>query len=185
MLRSYVDENQRLWDKNLTELQYALRSYVHEATGHTAYQLVFGYPPILDGRLRPVQDVLPDQDLPSCVPRGEAPISDVLKPLWESTKKKMLKAYTKNAHSYNLRRRPVHLAVGQIVYRRNFQKSDASKGISSKLLPKFLGPYSVSSSCGQLGYMLTAEDGKTSGPWHVEDLKIVNGRDVSFPFSIP
>jgi len=172
MLRSYVTENQRIWDRNLPELQYALRSYVHEVTQFSAFRLVYGYDPLLDGRLRPVKED-PVDGVPECEPRGASPVMNVLKPLWQDVTKRLEKAHQKNAHFYNLRRRPVKLSVGQEVYRRNVAKSNAAEGICAKLLPKYLGPFTIVSTCGRLGYMLEEPaTGRRDGPWHVQDLRV-------------
>ena len=172
MMRSYVVNTHKKWDENLVELQYALRSYTHESTGFTAHRLVFGREVPLDGKLRPIA-LDPSGSVPLCGPRGSSELAERLGELWRETAARLKKAYETQSRSYNLRRRPVDVAVGAMVYRRNFEKSDAAEGVCVKLLPKYIGPFTVKARMGSLGYLLEDSDGRQDGPWHVQDLKIV------------
>lgn len=42
MIRSYVGDNNRTWDKQLSRLGFALRTAVHEVTGYSAAYINFG-----------------------------------------------------------------------------------------------------------------------------------------------
>jgi len=64
------------------------------------------------------------------------PINDIKK----AVDSRLKEAYARNARVYNLSRRDRKLCVGELVYRRNFVKSDASKFFSAKLAPKYLVP---------------------------------------------
>ncbi|KAK3912999.1 Transposon Tf2-11 polyprotein [Frankliniella fusca] len=178
LLATYVSEYvkvkhpHRHWDKNLSELQAALNSAVHDATGFSPHRLVYGTELCLDGRLRELR-CPSDPSVPECAsPEDRLANLSVLKDLYITVLERLRKAYEKNSKFYNLRRRDVEYAEGQIVYRRNFEKSDAAQYFSKKLAPKYLGPFVVKRRCGTRGYLLTDKDGKEDGPWHVHDLKL-------------
>ncbi|KAK3921544.1 Activity-regulated cytoskeleton associated protein 1 [Frankliniella fusca] len=162
----------RHWDKNLSELQAALNSAVHDVTGFSPHRLVYGTELCLDGRLRELRNPS-DPTVPECAGADER-IKNLaaIKDLYITVLDRLRKAYEKNAKFYNLRRREVHYAEGQIVYRRNFEKSDAAAYFSKKLAPKFVGPYTIKRRCGTRGYVLEDSEGKEDGPWHVHDLKL-------------
>ncbi|KAK3923856.1 Activity-regulated cytoskeleton associated protein 2 [Frankliniella fusca] len=85
--------------------------------------------------------------------------------------KRLKAAYERAAKYYNLRRRPVDFQVNEVVYRRNFVKSDAFRGFAKKLAPRFIGPFTIKKKVGYRAYLLIDEDGVEDGPWHVNDLK--------------
>ncbi|KAK3916826.1 Activity-regulated cytoskeleton associated protein 2 [Frankliniella fusca] len=80
-------------------------------------------------------------------------------------------AYEKNAKRYNLRRRDIEFEVSNLVYRKNFVKSDKSKDFNAKLAPKFIGPFKIKKKVGYRAYLLEDNDGNEDGPWYVNDLK--------------
>ncbi|KAK3916766.1 Transposon Tf2-11 polyprotein [Frankliniella fusca] len=162
----------RNWDKDLSELQAALNTAVHDVTGFSPHRLVFGTELCLDGRLRELR-APSDPELPDCADRAvhlEKLAS--LKEIYLTVLSRLQKAYEKNARSYDLRRREVRYEEGQVVYRRNYVKSDAAAYFSKKLAPKYLGPFVIKKRVGARGYLLVGQDGKEDGPWHVHDLKL-------------
>lgn len=87
-------------------------------------------------------------------------------------KKRLVVAGQRNVDRYNLRKRDEQYLVGQKVWRRNYVLSDASKYFSSKLAPKFVGPYVVHRSLSPWTYELKDLHGKIlTGSWHAKDLK--------------
>jgi hypothetical protein len=162
----------RSWDKYLSELQAALNSAVHQVTGYSPHRLVYGEELCLDARLRELKG-----------PEGpEVPLLDsreehlerlgILKDIYRDVVTRLKRAYEKNAKIYDLRRREVSYKPGQIVWRRNFVKSDAANYFSKKLAPRFAGPFTIKACRGNRGYLLVDSDGKEDGPWHVHDLKL-------------
>ncbi|KAK3929403.1 Gypsy retrotransposon integrase-like protein 1 [Frankliniella fusca] len=154
------------------EAKAALNTAVHDVTGFSPHRLVFGTELCLDGRLRELR-APSDPELPDCADRAvhlEKLAS--LKEMYLTVLSRLQKAYEKNARSYNLRRREVRYEEGQVVYRRNYVKSDAAAYFSTKLAPKYLGPFVIKKRVGARGYLLVGQDGKEDGPWHVHDLKL-------------
>lgn len=65
MTRSYVKDNQRSWDANLAKLGFALRTSVHEVTGHTPAYLNFGRELSLSGTALTVAGEKVDREVPN------------------------------------------------------------------------------------------------------------------------
>ena len=42
MIRSFLTDNQRVWDKHLFEFATAINSAVHDVTGYSPHELMFG-----------------------------------------------------------------------------------------------------------------------------------------------
>ncbi|KAJ8979268.1 hypothetical protein NQ317_003819 [Molorchus minor] len=83
--------------------------------------------------------------------------------LYADVKSRLIKAAEKNRHYYNLRHRDIRYELGARVYRKNFVLSDAAKHFSSKLAPKFVGPYIVSKKLSTWTYELKDLDGGLGG----------------------
>jgi RNase H-like domain found in reverse transcriptase/Reverse transcriptase (RNA-dependent DNA polymerase)/Integrase zinc binding domain/Integrase core domain len=165
MLRSYITDNQALWDKFLPEIGCALRTATSEVTGFTPYFLNFG---------REMTLCAADHASRMLQPATEAEQAQhlrVLPPIWMEVQRRLHVAHERNAKHYNLRRRPVEFFLGDRVWKKNFQLSDASKNFSAKLAPRFAGPFTVSKKVSPVTYHLKDDDGRPSGVWHVSDLK--------------
>lgn len=79
-------------------------------------------------------------------------------------------AHTRYENAYNLRSKNVKFKVGDVVFRRNFVLSDASKKFCAKLSPKFL-KMRVIKLVGNNLYELKDMAGKRVGTYHAKDLK--------------
>lgn len=79
---------------------------------------------------------------------------------------KLEKAGQNAAQKYNLRKRHQEFAKGDLVLRRNYVLSDASKYFSSKLAPRYIGPFQIKARISPWTYELS--DGSI---WHTKDLK--------------
>lgn len=53
-------------------------------------------------------------------------------------KVKLSEAYQQSAQRYNLRRRPLSLTIGQIVWKKNYTLSDGPHYYAAKLAPRFI-----------------------------------------------
>ncbi|KAG5877740.1 hypothetical protein JTB14_005975 [Gonioctena quinquepunctata] len=137
MIRCYVSENHKEWDKMLSKVACAIRTQVHESMRRTPYFVVFGreFPMNLEiGVPDSSGDFTVDQEI---LARDR---SVPLQQLYKEVKGKLLKAAERNKRYYDLRHRDVKYEVGDEVYRKNFVHSDAAKFYSSKLANKFVGP---------------------------------------------
>lgn len=169
MLRAYIKDNHRLWDQDLAKLGFALRSAVSEATGYSPALLTFGRELNASGsgfQLLKDWSQVPDQS-------KDRPNEDLQKlvDVYKIVKANLEKSHEKNEKRYNLRRRPVEFQVGEDVLKRNFAQSKAVDHFSSKLTPRYVGPYKICQKISPNVYKLQEPDGKTIGNWHVSDLK--------------
>lgn len=166
-IKAYLGENQRLWERNLHKYVAAMNTSVHEITKRTPHFLMFGSEMTDDGRAWKEDLNLVEKPALS----AEARMKN-MQEIREDVRDKLKVAHERNALRYNLRRRDVDLEIGQIVYRKNFAKSNKLNFFNKKLAPPYLGPYTVKERVGYRGYLLVDEEGEDSGPWHIQDLKI-------------
>lgn len=165
MLRSYLSEDQRGWDRQLSQVGLAIRSSKHEVTGYSPNFIVFGREVSSKGG-----NTCPDQ---ICFDRSALTKDrdQAFAKIYADVKGKLAKAYETNRKAYNLRRRDVHYTVNQLVWRRNQVLSDAAKYFTAKLAPKYVGPFVIVKRVSPWTYELQGNDGKYAGVWHVKDLK--------------
>lgn len=169
MIRSYVDKDHRTWDVNLGKLGYALRTAVHDVTGFSPAYLNFGRVPMISGKMHGVSgdtnEICFDNrlNLSSHVKEFQSVFTEV--------KQRLQKVYSDSAHRYNLRRRPVTLDVGQVVWKRNYTLSDAAEYYASKLAPKFVKCKVLKKISPNVYELADFYSGKSVGSWHVKDIK--------------
>lgn len=169
MLRTFVGNNHRHWDRNLAHIGFALRTAVHETTGYSPAFLMFGRELTSSGD---EFDVLHSEDLPPV--EGAQGYSEKLKTLrriYQEVSSKLKEAHQRGAARYNLRRRNLEFKVEDLVWKRNFAQSDAAHFFSAKLTPKYVGPFVIASKVSPTVYSLRNQQGKLVGNWHVSDLK--------------
>lgn len=172
MLRAYVKDNHRSWDTYLPSLGCAIRSAKHEVTGQSPYFVNFGREYVGTGKYYSsgINDTAKD--------KPDAARIEGFRKMFLEVKRKIEVARDRNERVYNLRRRDVQFTVGDQVWRRNKALSDATVQFSAKLAPKYLGPFRVKRKIGSGSYELEDETGKSSGIWHVQDLKPYVAVDV-------
>lgn len=171
MITAYVDDNHRHWDVNLPQLSCAVRTAVHEVTGHTPYFVNFGREMVLHGE--DFGKVESDEDI-SFGDRGiVVPRARALRDVFRDIRNRLQRAYVSSKRRYDLRRRPQIYAVGDWVWKRNFVLSDATQHFAAKLAFKYVGPFRVKRKVSNIVYELEKEDGTAAGLWHVKDLKPV------------
>lgn len=167
-IASYVRSDHRKWDQNIPEIQCALNTVVHESTKFTPFYLNHGREMVLDGALLNL-DVPVD---PVSVVLEREPFSSnlsQLRSIYTTVQGHLRKAYTRNVKYYNLRKRPIQFEEGQIIYKRCFPLSNASKYFSAKLSPKY-EKCVISTKHGPLVYSLKSMEGKPLGKFHIKDL---------------
>jgi hypothetical protein len=170
MLRSYVKDNQRMWDQNIPQIGFALRTAVNETTGFTPAYLNFGRELWAKSEVEP-------QDEPNLQPPSSEELSqrvkkmEALQDIFKDVKMRLEAAHRANEKRYNLRHRPLEFEVGDQVLKRNFVKSDAAKFFSKKLASKFVGPLEVTQKISPVMYQLKDETGQDIGRWHISDLR--------------
>lgn len=170
LICSYVQDDHRTWDEHLPELQAALNTSVSVVTGLSPHQVLFGESLILDGRERQFNGC-EDPVVEDPLPEDNADKEDRLE-FFEELRDKIQQAKQANANRFNARRRPADCYdAGDMVWRRQFVKSNKAKFISKKLASPWTGPFKIKQKVGRVSYLLEDDRGKEDGPWHVEQLK--------------
>ena len=134
-IRTYMESDHREWDVNLSEIECALRSAVHTATGVSPYFALFGQNMIMHGstyKLAKQLQALSDSEI-QMLPKHLK-----LELLRCKMKENLHEAYERGTKVYNTRTKEIRFLPGQEVYRKNFVQSDFSKNINAKLCPKYL-----------------------------------------------
>lgn len=173
MLISYVSTNHRLWDQVLPKIACAIRTCRHEVTGLTPYFVNFGREIVLSGRDHKGQDL---ENEPINIARGKVEDfthrSEAFVRVYKDIKLRLQQAYEKSKNRYDLRRRVMEYLPNQLVWRKNFVLSDASKYFSAKLADKYVGPFMIHRRVGRDNYELKdLSDKVLPGTWHSSHLK--------------
>lgn len=171
MLRVYVSDNHRKWDVNLSKVTCATRTAIHESTGNTPYYTNFGRKMVLHG------SEYDKSKLTDEINGGVTDIADTesrdagFRKLFDDVRKRLDQAAARSAKAYNLRRRPEPFLPHQLVWRKNYVLSDAAKYYTSKLAPKYVGPFLVRKVVSPWTYELEDSNGLSKGVWNIKDLK--------------
>lgn len=167
-IRSYVKENQKLWDSRVSEIEFCLNNTPHTSTSFSPYRLLFGHEIVGTG-----EEHRMDQDTrEETEEERDKQRENIDNRIYSIVQKNLIKAHEKNIRNYNLRSRgtaPTY-AVGQRVYKRNFRQSSAANDYNSKLDALYV-PCTVIARIGTSSYDLADESGKPIGIFSVCDLK--------------
>lgn len=166
-IRAYISPEQTDWDKNLSKIACAIRSSTHEAIKTNPYYALFGHNMVLHGTTYPLLKKL------DCLTDDEfkiLPAKDRLKFIRDELQRNLQQAYEKGKRTYNSRARAVSYRVGQEIFRKNFQQSNAARNFNVK----FARSYKKGRITKRLGNcMYEVEDlaGNSVGIYHAKDLK--------------
>lgn len=145
MLRAYITDNHRLWDQDLPQPVFALRSVaVSETTGFTLTYLLVTFVRELNATGKGFNLLKYREEVPEAIDMSSHIINlNYLVKLYKSVKSNLEKSRMKHENHYNLRRREISLKIGDCVLKQNFVQSNAANYFSSKLASRFVGPYRV------------------------------------------
>lgn len=174
MLAIYARDSQRLWDKEIHKIACAIRTSRHETTKVTPYFVNFGRRMILSGDQYEDLALAENIDKPDDITRSEK-----LREMYKDVRKRLEEAGRKQDHMYNLRRRGNEFEIGQAVWRKNYAISDAAAYFSSKLAPRYIGPFFIKRKVSSWTYELQDDVGKSRGIWHAKDLKQAAPEDAN------
>lgn len=166
-IRSYLGKDQRDWDVNLPSISCALRTATHSAIGMSPYEALFGQTMVQHGSDYALLRKL------DCVNNSEInviPKTAKMNIIHSALKESLQKAHLLYEHSYNTRSKNIKHQIGDVVYKRNFISSDASKRINAKLCPKFTKA-KIRKIIGSSLYELEDMNGKVIGIFHSKDFK--------------
>lgn len=177
-IRSYIKEDHRDWDAKIHKIAFAMRTAVHQSTGHSPAFLNFGrYLPCKGtfyGRESAEEELLDITNREHFVKNLEQ-----LPELFKDVRRHLARAYEQNVKTYNLRKRPAErYCVGDFVWKKNYVLSSAVDRFAAKLAPKYV-LCTVERVVSPLTYHLRSEEGADVGIWHVKDLKPYHESDPS------
>ncbi|KAI8119245.1 Transposon Tf2-6 polyprotein [Lucilia cuprina] len=167
-IRQYLDDDHRDWDLYLSEIECALRTSIHSATGVSPFFALFGFHMFSSGadyKLARKLSSLSDHEILNFDRKEKLEI------IRENIKKNMHDAYEKSAKRYNQSARIVKFIPGQEVYRRNTLLSDFKKNINAKFCKKFI-KCRILKPIGNNMYELESMCGKPIGVFHAKDIKV-------------
>lgn len=170
-ISTFVANDHRSWDSNISKIQFAINNSVNETTGYTPAFLVFGRELVTCGS-HYIDNDLGDEVI--FLPRDAyAENLGCLSDVFDKVQKSLYHAHEKNASRYNSRRKPAEFNVGDIVWKRTYHLSDKSQYFSKKLAPKFV-KCKVTAKKSPLVYVLQDMSGNDLGTWHIKDIKYSN-----------
>jgi hypothetical protein len=142
MLRHYVNPSQDDWDLKLPCAEFAVNNAVKAATGYSPFYLNYGRHP------RGPSTAVVDTNLPAC----NEFVSGLQKAL-SLARDSLHSAQTRMKKNADTHRRELDFKVGDqvLLSSKNIRLRTAG---TKKLLPKFLGPFTVLQKIGNLAYKL-------------------------------
>lgn len=168
----YCQSSHRVWADYLPHITFAINTSVNKGTSFSPARLVYGRE--LRSYFEVEAQVSNGQVAPFNALEYEGRLRSELNDAMDR-----VKVYAKHIKSlerkqYNLRRRDVSYAVGDLVFKTNHQQSDKAQFITKKFLPLYEGPFVVSEVINRREMILSRlSDGKCVGRWHVDNLKPV------------
>ncbi|KAG5898724.1 hypothetical protein JTB14_020918 [Gonioctena quinquepunctata] len=162
MLSMYVSENHRIWDEHIHEIACAIRTSRHETTKLTPYFVNFGRNMALSG------DDYAESKLCECEEETqgvESSRNEKFRHMFLDVRKRLERAGEKSCERYNLRRRHVEYLPNQLVWKKNYVLSNASKYFSQKLAPRYVGPFLIYKKISPWMYELRDQAGNPKGVW--------------------
>lgn len=160
MIASYVEGNHKTLEKYLPEFHFALNSSVHESTGVTPAELNVG---------RPLKGPMDTEFSPEFCTLNSPAYQKVaeLTDLKQFVAKNLQKAKKRQKANYDRYRREQSFNEKDRVWLKTHPYSKLHKSFSSKIAPRWKGPYRMMRKLNPLSYKIVLED---SG----EDLRVVN-----------
>lgn len=156
-IRCYVGNDHRNWDEEVAKIASAINTAKHQSSKFSPYFLNFGKEMVFSGathKITRMKEAITDKI-------EETPID--LNERMDEVRLKVIdnlrKAYEQYSKQYNLRARVISFEPGEVVWRKDFSLSDATKNYSAKLAPKYI-KCKVEKKIGKSTYILSDLDGK-------------------------
>jgi transposase InsO family protein len=166
MLTKITDEDQKGWDKHLSEVQLALNSVVHETIQDIPFRVMFKCTP------RGMVDVTADRVM-RC-PRNSLEKEEVTR-MYQNVTEATQKASEKRREQYNRKRVVFHnYEVGDLVW---LKKMTRKKGCSRTLATRWEGPFVVVQKVSEVVYLVRRYHGRKRYTVHHDRMKKFVSRD--------
>lgn len=167
MIRTYVRQDQKLWDTRISEIEYVLNNTVHSSTKFTPHRIIFGHEIVSEGdehRLEQDEEFTEEERMNKL--RG------VTKKVWETVRENLKKAHESTKKQYDLRHKRYSptFDIGQRVFKRSFKQSSAGDNFNAKLGPPYT-PCIITAKKGTSSYAVADMNGKPLGVFSAADLK--------------
>ena len=169
MIISSIEKNHNTWDQHLSEFQFAYNSTYHTSLKSSPAFLNFGRDPVPTNSLRKRIDKEPRVE--SRNPESWQQKMDKIQSMRDWVIKNLDDVFAKQSGYYNLRHRKIRFHKGDLVLSRCRVLSSKVKNISTKLNPKFIGPYRISNELSPTVYELCDLSNKFVNKSHIQDLK--------------
>lgn len=171
MIRQYVGNKHRQWDKQIPALQFAYNSAQQSSTGYTPAYLNFGRearPPHAPSEPRPGE------------PWEPLARSQRLREAYDLVRVHLARAFQTQQRHYNLRRRRWSPHVGDVVWKREHPMSKKGEAFTAKLAPRYSGPHVVHRIISPVIVDIKDANGKIHRHIHVRDLKTVETNNQGY-----
>lgn len=138
MISTYLEGSHTNWDLHIYKFALVLRSMISDTTKVSPAILNHGreIPLPIDRALQPSLGQVDVLKLAKELPES-------LREIISFVKSNVQKVHDKNKQYFDSKRRDIQFQVGDEVLMRNHELSDASKNITRKFLPKWLGPFVI------------------------------------------
>ncbi|ROI80767.1 GTPase IMAP family member 1 [Anabarilius grahami] len=160
-IRAYVGNKHTAWDRYLPQICFALRTALHESTGHSPSMLLYGRElntPNCDG-----------MDEPG-IPYPES-LESSIREAHDHARSVLSESRAKRKKYYDQRRRSVSYSVDELVRVKTHPRSDALANFTAKLAPVYTGPYRITQKLSEVNYRLVdVKTGADAGVFHVANL---------------
>jgi hypothetical protein len=145
MLRACVMKHQDSWDKNLPWAEFSYNNNYQESLKIAPFEVLYGR------RCRtPLNWIMPREKMifgPDLIEEAKVTINCIQDNL--RVVKSCQESYT------NKRHRPLEFKVGDHVYLKiSPMKGMKRFGVKGKLVPRYIGPFSILEKCGNVTYIL-------------------------------
>ncbi|KAJ3651522.1 hypothetical protein Zmor_017557 [Zophobas morio] len=159
---SNIEEDQRYWDVELSKVACALRTAKNEATRKTSYFINFGFEMIDDGRQYALQRnrmFLTDSEDSEGDADGNRHFNRLARIRYD-VRRRLQNARNRAKRYYDRKRRDVIYELGDVVWKREYPTTDASKHFAAKLAKRYMGPFRISNRIGANVYELNDPQGQ-------------------------